>query len=495
MAASVDRLIAFGSFQLFPARQLLLDAEKPVRIGSRALDILATLTERAGQVVSKDELIARVWPDTFVEECNLRVHIAGLRRALGDGHAGRRYITNIPGRGYQFVAPVTVSDNLNSASSAPQATPRHNLPSSLTKVLGREATVAALSDRLPLHRLITVVGPGGVGKTTLALEVVRGVLAKYRDGVWFVDLAGVEDPSGVVPALASALGLGFDTENADRRLFPLLRDKTMLLLFDNCDRVIESAGSLATTLLKAAPSVNVLATSREPLRAVGEHVYHLPPLGVPAPSSALTAAEALTFPAVELFVERAIARLDSYELNDSDAPIVADICRRLDGLALAIELMAGHVEAFGVRGLLDALDNRGDLLTRGLRADIPRHRSLSAALDWSYEVLSSSERIVLRRVAVFDAHFTLESAVAIAADSDISQWKVVAGLADLVTKSLVTADVSGDQIFYRLLETTHSYAYVRLIESGERDDMLLRRTAHLRDLLERAGLSPDGKPL
>ena len=484
---------SFGPFRLFPARQLLLEDDKPVRLGSRALDILTALVERAGKLVGKDELIARVWPDIFVDESNLRVHIAGLRRALGEGQAGNRYVVNIPGRGYRFVAPVLISEKSGPVAPQPAtAGPKHNLPTPLTRMVGRDAVATALSAQLPQRRFITVVGPGGIGKTTVALAVAHGLIAPYRDGVWFVDLAPLADPLLVPSALAFVFGLAVRSENPASGLIAFLRDKKILVVLDSCDHCVEAAAALAVDLLKGAAGLNILATSREPLRAEGECVQHLTPLKVPPISRKLTAAEALAFPAVQLFVERAIACLDEFELSDADAPIVADICRSLDGIALAIELAAGRIDALGVAGLAVALDDQ--LLTRGRRTALSRHRTLSAALDWSYEFLPESERIILRRLSVFDGYFTLKSASAVAADSKVAATDVVEGLANLVTKSLVTADISGQIVQYRQLETTRAYARGKLVESGDFEQIAQRHAENLRDILERAGLQPDGVP-
>jgi predicted ATPase len=346
---------------------------------------------------------------------------------------------------------------------------------------------------LPQRRFITVVGPGGIGKTTVALAVAHGLIAPYRDGVWFVDLAPLADPLLVPSALAFVFGLAVRSENPASGLIAFLRDKKILVVLDSCDHCVEAAAALAVDLLKGAAGLNILATSREPLRAEGECVQHLTPLKVPPISRKLTAAEALAFPAVQLFVERAIACLDEFELSDADAPIVADICRSLDGIALAIELAAGRIDALGVAGLAVALDDQ--LLTRGRRTALSRHRTLSAALDWSYEFLPESERIILRRLSVFDGYFTLESASAVAADSRVAATDVVEGLANLVTKSLVTADISGQIVQYRQLETTRAYARGKLVESGDFEQIAKRHAENLRDILERAGLQPDGVPV
>ena len=482
-----EEALAFGNFRLIPARRLLLEADKPLRLGSRALDILIALVERAGELVDKDELIARAWPGTFVEEANLRVHVGALRKVLGDGRSGHRYISNVPGRGYCFVASVTrVQQGQSPDAAAPG--PRHtdNLPAPLTRMIGRSDSISILAGQLQQRRFVTIVGPGGIGKTTVALAAAETVVDSYEHRACFLDVASLTDPLLMPSALASALGNLNLSGDPVHSLIAFLRDKEMLLVLDSCERVVEAAAALAEEILKRAPRVHLLATSREPLRAEGEHVHRLPPLAVPPSSLGLTANNALTFSAVQLFVERAAAKLDGFELSDANAPVVADICRRLDGIALAIELAAGRVDAFGVEGVAARLDDRFRLLTLGRRTALPRHRTLRATLDWSSELLPESERLVLRRLAVFAGAFTLESASAVAAGTDFAPLDVVELVVNLVAKSLVTADVGGAVVHYRLLETTRAYALDHLTKSGELEPTARRHAEYYRGLFERA---------
>ena len=481
---SAERIASFGPFRLLSAQQLLLEEETPVRLGSRAFEILSTLVERPGELVSKAELTARVWPDTFVDENTLRVHVSGLRKALGDGQPGRRYLANVPGRGYRFVAPVDIF--------APEASPvyektavgrDHNLPVSQSRVVGRAEVIGALLGQLPKRRFVTIVGAGGIGKTTVALALAEALLPAYEDGVRLVDLAPVNDPQHVTNALGTTLGITVHSEDATPLLIDFLRDKRMLVVLDSCEHVIETTAALAERLLAEAPGVHILATSREPLRADGERVSRLSPLESPTVASDLTAAEALAFPAVQLFVERAAAVMDGFELGDTDAPIVADICHKLGGVALAIELAAARVDAFGIRQLSVLLDDRFRILKRGKRTAQPRHQSLAATLDWSYEFLPESERVVLRRLAVFAGAFTLESAIAVAGDDSTD---IVDGVANLVAKSLISADVGEAVVQYRLLDTTRAYAMQKLVESGEAEAYARRRARHHFDWFKRA---------
>jgi predicted ATPase/DNA-binding winged helix-turn-helix (wHTH) protein len=478
------RIIAFGPFRLIPAEQLLLDGNRPVRLGSRALDILLALVEQPGELVSKEALIARVWPETIVEEVNLRVHVSALRRALGDGQGGRRFLATIPGRGYQFVSPVSSGEDPAAPSETspipagpgaerdPARAERdpvraQSLPLPLARMIGRAEFTAAILAQLPQRRFVTIVGPGGIGKTTVAVAVADSLLSTYADGICFVDLASVGDPSVVSATVALALGMSNFSNDPGPGIVASLRHKHLLLVLDSCERVVESAAILVEQVLKGAAGVHVLATSREPLRAEGERVLRLPPLGMAPISPGLTAAQAMEYPSVQLFVERASAILDGFTLEDADAPIVAEICARLDGIALAIELAVGHVAAFDLRSLAALLDDRFRLLNRGRRTALPRHQTMRAVLDWSYETVPEPERRVLRRLAVFEGGIQLAAARAVAADDELTGDAVVVSLANLVDRSLVTAEISDLGAHYRLLDTTRAYAQEKLAESGE----------------------------
>jgi predicted ATPase/DNA-binding winged helix-turn-helix (wHTH) protein len=475
-----ERAFCFGDFRLLPARRLLLQGDKPLHIGSRALEILIALVERGGELVSKQDLIARVWPNTFVEPVNLAVHVCALRRALGDGRGGNRFLINSPGRGYRFVAPVTTSEERQPSPPRPVAVEHgHNLPALVTRLIGREEVVAGLSAQLSYDRFVTVVGPGGIGKTSVALAAAERLIEAYEHGVWLVDLAPLNDPSLVPGALAAALGFEIRSEEPLAELIAALRDKRMLLVLDNCEHLIVSAAALAGRVLRGAPGVQILATSREPLRAEGERLYRLPPLASPPASRHLAASEALRFPAVQLFVEHAAGALGAFELSDRDAPHVADICRRLDGLALAIEYAAARVDAFGVRGVAACLDDCLQLRTAGRRTALPRQQSLGATLDWSYALLDEAEQRAFRRLAIFPGGFTLQAAGTIAADESHGECEMIDLVAALVAKSLVAADAGGTEPRFRLLGTIRAYALAKLAESGEVPALRRRYAAHL----------------
>ncbi|HTI82082.1 MAG TPA: winged helix-turn-helix domain-containing protein [Acetobacteraceae bacterium] len=465
-----------------------------MRVGSRAFDILAALVERAGQTVSKEELTVRAWPDTIVEENALRVHVVALRRALRDGHAGKRYIVNHPGRGYVFVAPVTRDTELSATAAPTEKAPTGNLPALPTRVVGRDGVIARLAQQLARCRFLTIVGPGGIGKTTVAVAVADRVRASYKDGTWFVGLGSLSDPTLVLSSLCTLLGITSSGADPLSGLTTWLREKHILIVLDSCEHVIGAAATLAEAILMAAPQAGVLATAREPLRAKGEWLHRLAPLELPSEAEACpTAAEALGYPAVELFNERA-AETDSFVLDDANMPMVLEICRRLDGIPLAIELAAAVAPTFGVRMLAAHLDHRFDLLTGGRRTALPRHRTLRATLDWSYELLPESERVLLRRLAIFAGQFSLEAVRAVAESPELEAAEVIKGIANLFVKSLVVTEVGSGDARYRLLDTTRAYALEKLVESGERDRIACLHAEYYRDHFARAEAEQESRP-
>jgi predicted ATPase/DNA-binding winged helix-turn-helix (wHTH) protein len=450
------------------------------------------LVERPGTVVTKSELIARVWPNTFVEEGNLKVNMAALRRTLGDGGQNdARYIATVTGQGYRFIAPVANGAAFESASTDAGATTRqHNLPTGTTRILGRADAIDAIRRDLEVSRLVTIVGPGGIGKTTVALAVAEHALGSFRDGVWLVDLALLKEPSHAPSAIATAIGLPGAAGNSLATLCESLRDREMLLVLDSCEHIIEAAAACTSRVLADAARVKVLVTSREPLELSGERVRRLCGLSTPAASTSLNAEEALTYPAIQLFVDRASDRFEWFKLSDADAPAVAEICRRLDGLALAIEFAATRVDAFGVRGLLRQLDDRFRLLI-GRRSGPERHRTLMATLDWSYSLLSPGEAALLRAVSVFSGALSLDGAVTV---SCLPSRDAADALAHLATKSLLAVDVDGDDIAYRMLETTRAYSLEQLHVSGQEEVIRQRHAEHVCMVLERATAEWAGRP-
>ncbi|GGC47863.1 ATP-binding protein [Chelatococcus reniformis] len=491
---STARSYAFGAFVVVPEQQLLLQNGTAVRIGGRALDILTTLVEQAGELVSKDDLLSRVWPATVVDESNLKVNVAALRRTLGEGSAGARYIATVSGRGYRFVAPVRASGQRAPLRDIVRPPPRtHNLPAPATRIIGRDDTVDIIDRQLEETRLLTIVGDGGIGKTTVALALAERAIVSFEHGVWFVDLASVGDPMLVPATIAGTIGLTVHSAEVHTALRAFLRERELMLVLDNCEHLVAAVAVSVERILADAARVRVLATSREPLRARGERIFRLSPLATPPNAPGLTAADAMAFPAIELFVERAAASAGGFTLTDTDAPVVAEICGRLDGMALAIELAATRLDTFRVRELLDLLDDRFRLL-RGWRTAPERHQTLTATLDWSYNLLPDSEKTILRRLSVFAGPFSLESACAVSAVDDGSRVAPVADVANLVAKSLVAADTVPVATRYRLLDTTRGYARRKLSESGELDAIRQRYAEHLRDRAERAEAEWETRP-
>jgi len=463
---NIQHAKCFGSFRLLPDQRLLKEGDKPVRIGSRALDLLIALVDRPGELVSKEQLMALVWPSTIVAPCNLSVHMAALRRILGDGRDGKRFVINIPGRGYRFVADVT-TDIEPSPPLAVDA--MHNLPASFSQLIGREDAMADLILQLKQHRLLNVVGPGGIGKSSVAQAVARELVARFRDGIWLIDLGPLTDPQLVPNALRSALGFETREGTSIQGMIANLRDKSMLLLLDNCAHLVSAAARLADAVLRDAPGVQVLATSCEPLRILGEQVYRLPPLECPPASAQPTADAALRFPAVRLFVERACNLHGEFGLSNTDAPLVASICRRLDGIPLAIKSAAAGVSFLGVQGLSESLDDSLGLPTNTSRSASQRQHSMRATLDWSYGLLTEAQRLVLRRLSIFPSKFTLRAAGAVISDEGRPHVHVIPLISELVTKSLVIAETGGAEPRLRLLHTTRAHAFAKLAESDELD--------------------------
>jgi predicted ATPase/DNA-binding winged helix-turn-helix (wHTH) protein len=466
----------FGPFRLFPAERLLLKGDTPVPIGARELDILIVLVERAGEVVPKRELFARVWPGVVVEQSSLRVQVAGLRRVLADGKDQARYIVNVAGRGYTFVGSVA-------AAAAAPARPWTGAPGRRpSRIIGREPDIKAVGELLAEHRFVTIHGSGGIGKTTLGLAVASLQADAGAGGVCFVDLSLNTGVHTVADALASALGLTVRTSDPTASVLDFVRTREMLLVLDGCEAVIDAAAVLAERVIDEASGVSVLVTSREPLRAHGEHVYPLAPLTPPPASSALKASELLAFPAAQLFCERAVESGHRAEFGDSDAVIVGNICRRADGNPLALELAASRVGTYGLRQTAVLLDSHMRLAWRGRRTAPPRHQTLNAMLDWSYALIGEPERALLRRLSVFVGPFTLEGACGVGDGGD----ELVDSLEQLVLKSLVAADASAQPARYRLLDTTREYARAKLVESGAAEETSRRHAQHYLDWMTRA---------
>lgn len=458
-----DEILSFGSFDLHRTRRVLLSEGEKVRIGGRALDVLIELVERAGEVVTKGELMTRAWPHTFVDESNLRVNIAALRKLLSPQTASDRFIVNVPGRGYLFCEPVVRSGRSVTPTVAP--TLPSKVPAGGEKLIGRDGVIVDISGQLKRSRLVTVVGPAGVGKSAVLRAACQVLQSEHR--LVFIDLSPIADPALLPATLAAGLDVAVLAQNPMANLLDFLREQEVVLVLDNCEHIVGLVTIAVESILRAASGVRFLASSREPLLASTEFVYRVPPLAVPPKGVRLLASEALTYPAVQLFVERAANATATFELGEDEASAVAEICRRLDGLPLAIELVASRADLFSVGGLATDLEERLMLGTRASRTAMPRQQSIRGALDWSHDLLSDTERIVFRRFAIFRGLFSLESAVAITSDDLIPTDTVLDALSLLTAKSLIATEVTATTVRYRLLHVTRAYAREKLMESGE----------------------------
>ncbi len=484
-------VLRFGPFHLYPAQRTLMEGNRPLRVGSRSFDLLVALCEKPGEVVPNQDLLASAWPNRVVEEGSLRVHIGALRKALGDGEGGRRYITNVPLRGYCFVAPVEAGPG---ATAEPAALPAPSMPPDdaslqrpapvLTRLVGRDRETTELMQRLRERRCITLVGPGGIGKTSVAMRVARQVGESQGYEVVVVELAALSAPELVPMAMASALGIVVPATEPLPAITAFLRGRSRLLLvLDNCEHVIDAVALAAERVLTQAPGVQLLSTSREALRIQGEWVQRLGSLSLPPTDVPVSAQEALEYPAVQLFVERASAGAGTFEMTDADTPQICAVCRRLDGIPLAIELAAAAVDMVGVSGLADGLGSRLALLGRGRRTALPRHQTLRATLDWSHDLLSAEEQDLLVCLSVFRSAFTHAAAVAVFGRPLSVLDDCLSGL---VAKSLLATDLIGDAMAYRLLEITREYAAERLAASGMARSVARRHALHMQALLRQA---------
>src|SRR6185369_7239029 len=396
------------------------------------------------RIVTKNELLDMVWPGLVVEENNLQVQVSSLRKLLG-----AQSVATVPGRGYRFTLEPEIDDSAPALALPPR---RHNLPAQLTSFIGRQRQIADVCETLTLMRLVTLVSVGGAGKTRLSQQVGARLLLEFPDGVWFVELAPVSDERRVPHALASVLGV---KEDAGRPMIEALmryaQGRRILVILDNCEHVLKASAELAKQLLQSGEHVRILASSREPLHIAGEAIHQV---GVLDDSEAM-----------RLFVDRTAAVQPAFEVTTQNSHHVAEICRRLDGLPLAIELAAARMRAMSVEAVSARLADCFRVLTGGDTTALPRQQTLRASIDWSYDLLDLPERVLLRRLAVFAGGWTLEAAEGVAAGGDVDTDAVVDLLTRLVDQSLVEFDRDAGR--YRLLETVRQYAHELLVASGE----------------------------
>ena len=462
------RDFAFGHCRVDrTARQLLID-DKPAKLGARAFDVLVALIERRDRVVTKNELLEVVWPRLVVEENNLQVHIWALRKLLGP-----QAIATIPGRGYRFTAALTVDLVARDAAAPSSDAPSHSPAEPKATLFGREHDLAALPQSVLAHRLVSIVGSGGIGKTSLAKAVAAQLQTAFADGVWLVDLATLADGTQLAPVIARTLNVTLGAGASVDALAKTVLQQHLLMVLDNCEHLLLPVATLAATLLAAAPRLHLLTTSQEPLKLPGEHLHRVGALSLPT-------GETLALPviamldqarhtgAVRLFEARAYQADTHFVLTQHNIEAVVDICTQLEGVALAIELAAARVALLGVHGVRDRLGQRLSLLDEAYTTSSVRHQTLRAALQWSHALLSVEQKMVFGRLGVMAGRFSLDAAQQVAAGETIDQWAVLDHLGALVDKSLVTAEPDArGEMSYRMLETMRHFALERLKESGE----------------------------
>lgn len=474
--------LEFGRYKVFPGRREVLADGKPLQVDDRAFDVLLRLLEARGALVGKDDLLKAVWPGQMVEESALQVQISALRKALaGDPEL----IRTVSGLGFQLTVEVraAVPGSEFGESSA--------VPRWISELIGRDEQLQQVLDLLERNRLVSLCGPGGIGKTRLAAEAARMLLERSAGNVCIVKLAPLSDPRLVPATVASALGLMLAGGPVTReRIAAAIGAQPVVLVLDNCEHLIDASAQLAEAVLQHTPAARLLATSREPLRADGEYVYRVPGLGLPEVKAAPDVA--MRSGSIRLFLARVRESDPQFAPDAAACSTMASICRRLDGIPLALELAASRAAALGVNALSSLLDDRFRSFAGGRRTAMPRHQTLQAALDWSHDLLPESERIILRRLSVFSGPVPLGLASSVIADEKLPQADVVAGIGNLVSKSLVMRDPATGA--YRLLETTRAYAREKLSAAGELEVMARRHAVQCRDVFDQAMLDWESLP-
>jgi predicted ATPase/DNA-binding winged helix-turn-helix (wHTH) protein len=482
--ASANLVYACEQWEIDLGRRELRSRGLPVPLGGRAFEIVTVLVQSATEFVTKDHLMERVWPGATVGEGTIHVHISAVRKALGQD---RGLLKTASGRGYRLLGnwtpqqrEVTAPPVYSSPTRTPSAPSANNFPPLITRLIGRAAAAQFVRDLVSAYRVVTLTGPGGIGKTSLAIKAVRYLLPDFEDGGWLVELASLSDPGLVPSTVASTLGLKLSGEISAESVARAVGARHLVLVLDNCEHVIDTVANLAETFTRLCPRATIVTTSREILRIDGESVYRVPALEVPAPEQA-TPDTIMRYSAVELFVARTKALNAGFSPHAEDLASIATICRRLDGIPLAIEFAAARAAVLTVQLVAAGLRDRFALLTTGRRTALPRQRTLRATLDWSHELLPETERRLLRRLAVFPGGFTVDAAAAVMTDTGFDASAVLDGIANLVAKSWVALDKSGAGARWTLLETIRAYAIEKLAESDESNDAQRRHAAFFRD--------------
>ncbi len=459
-------MIRFADCELNLDRIVLRRGGEEIRIEPQVFDVLAYLVEHRGTVVRKEELLDAIWGDRFVSESALTTRIKAVRRAVGDNGTKQVIIRTVHGKGYEFVALVEeVEDDRAGAAAAPPSAVGTSIGVPVQPLIGRELVLEQLAAMIGDHRLVTLVGPGGVGKTTLAMELARTVGNRFDDGVHVVELVGVVDEDATAAALATAIDVNLRRSSSiDDAIVDLLRSRQSLLVLDNCEHLIESVAELVARILREAPTISIVATSREPLAVAGERVWTVDPLST-GPKELVgsdpTLDELAAIPAVALFAARSKAADPSFVLDLAIAPLVVEICRRLDGIPLAIELAAARARAIGVAEVAHRLDQRFGVLKAMRRGSDPRHRTMHDAISWSYDMLEPEERALFTALSVFTGSFDLRSAEALAPGGDALDL-----LTRLTERSMLAVRPgAGGSTRYELLETLREYGRTRLSDA------------------------------